>query len=492
MAEALHPPGAAAAGATLAGRPLREGMLLALGAAALVLLLAVCVGDPTPGNRSLLIVLLGVPLGIGALARPDLGFLGLASSSVFLLAIAAFDGRSLTSLDVLFPPVLIATYLGTAAGQARARAARRRGAAQEAIAGAGRRLTRATVVFYALAVLSLASTVWLGHVRGAAESAISLARAFEGLLLFPLAMIWLRDERDLRRMLGVLVATLPVMTIVNAFAVAGGGVKRAGITWYVNEFPLSVADPNEAGTAMVMLWAIILALRSEKPTRRSLLGLGLVLVMLVLAQTRSGLLAWGTFGLLTIRRARWRQVVLGVLCLALLIPFVPDEYWGRMWRTLVYERGSFEAYTTYIRLFGWQAAVQMFLDHPLVGVGYLGYRHFAPQYNQFGLMFDSTESYYLEVATGMGVVGLVALAILLRRLLAIGGTVRKAVAPGTLAWHLAGNHTPLIAGLLVANLTGSNFVGMLGLGQLALWCALVLRAGQVAAAGAEVPPEPRA
>jgi hypothetical protein len=35
--------------------------------------------------------------------------------------------------------------------------------------------------------------------------------------------------------------------------------------------------------------------------------------------------------------------------------------------------------------------------------------------------------------------------------------------------------------LLVANLTADNFVGMLGLAQVALWCALLIRAGHLSA-----------
>ena len=45
---------------------------------------------------------------------------------------------------------------------------------------------------------------------------------------------------------------------------------------------------------------------------------------------------------------------------------------------------------------------------------------------------------------------------------------------------LARFNTPLLIGLLVVNVTGDNFIGMVGLGQLALWSAMLVRAGHLA------------
>jgi hypothetical protein len=38
-------------------------------------------------------------------------------------------------------------------------------------------------------------------------------------------------------------------------------------------------------------------------------------------------------------------------------------------------------------------------------------------------------------------------------------------------------HAPLMLGLLVANMTGDNFVGLVGLAQVAMWTAVMVRAG---------------
>jgi hypothetical protein len=51
---------------------------------------------------------------------------------------------------------------------------------------------------------------------------------------------------------------------------------------------------------------------------------------------------------------------------------------------------------------------------------------------------------------------------------------------GTFGRELARRHRPLILGLLAANLTGDNFVGMVALAQLSVWCALLIRSGRLA------------
>jgi hypothetical protein len=82
----------------------------------------------------------------------------------------------------------------------------------------------------------------------------------------------------------------------------------------------------------------------------------------------------------------------------------------------------------------------------------------------------------------MGLVGLVAIAIVVMRLFRLGREIGRAAPEGTLASHMARIHGPLVFALLVANLTGDNFLGLVSLAQLALWCAVLVSAGHVAVA----------
>jgi O-antigen ligase len=208
-----------------------------------------------------------------------------------------------------------------------------------------------------------------------------------------------------------------------------------------------------------------------------------VLAMLPLTQSRSGLLAFATFTLLTVRHLRWRWLLGALVMLLLALPLVPPEYWERLRRSLTFKQGSFEVFSFLVRIYGFRAAWLVFLDNPLIGVGYLGYRFVSSQYNDLRLVLGTAENFVLETLAGLGLIGLGVVIAALRRLYALG-TVALGVTPArTLGHELARRHAPLLTAILVANMTGNTFVGLVGVGQLALWCALLVRSGHLAAPG---------
>jgi O-antigen ligase len=177
-------------------------------------------------------------------------------------------------------------------------------------------------------------------------------------------------------------------------------------------------------------------------------------------------------------RWRWRTVLRSAAIAALALPAVPSYYWERMGRTLAPTRSSFETYGSFIRLYGWQAALRAFQDHPLFGVGYLGFRFISDRYNDFRLVVGA-EDYYLEIAVGMGICGLILLGVVIHALLTLDRPVRASAPEGSFGHELARRHRPLMLALMAANLTGDNFMGMVGLAQLAIWCALLIRSGHL-------------
>jgi O-antigen ligase len=153
-----------------------------------------------------------------------------------------------------------------------------------------------------------------------------------------------------------------------------------------------------------------------------------------------------------------------------------------MTRSLSVERGSFEALSLFQRVFGWRAAWHVFLDHPWIGVGYLGFRFVSHAYNELQLVITTVENYYFEILVSLGVVGLAMLVVVLLALFGIGRAVGRVAPPGTLAYHMARYHAPLVLGLLVANLTGNNFMGMVAVAQVAMWTAVLVQSGHAALA----------
>jgi O-antigen ligase len=270
------------------------------------------------------------------------------------------------------------------------------------------------------------------------------------------------------------------LVVVNLVAVFGLGAARAGIVWTVNDLVEPVAGPNEAAVGLLVLWALLGARHALRPSWGQRAMMALILFMLALTQSRSGLLAFATFLVLSLRRFRWRWLLGVAIVLSLLPLTVPAAYWERLMRSFTFERGSFEVFGLLVRLYDFQAAWRVFVDHPLTGVGYLGYRFVSAGYNELGLVLNTAENYFLETLVGLGVVGFAALLLMLQRLYALGNAVQGTAPSGTLAHELARRHVPLLTALLVANMTGDVFVGLVPLGQLALWAALLVRAGHLA------------
>ena len=411
---------------------------------------------------------------------PFPSLLVLIGSTILLVVMRLIGLRSINLLDIFMPPLLIASVLGGA--RRAARTDLEAGSAHEELLRAERGLTRWVVVFYAIATLSLVRLATLAGVGAALDSSLYLIRAFQGLLFYPLCIWWLRTPERVDHAWRAIVVAGIALAIVNLVGVAFWGVERAGMTFFLNNWDAPLSTPNEAGTASLIVGAVLLVRHAMRRSAKNLLLLALMLLLLGLTQSRSGILAWITFGLFTLRWLRPAWIASGVLTIASLLPLLPASFWSRMTRSIAMERGSFEAYSILVRIYGWRAAWNVVLDHPWLGVGYLGFRFVSPAYNHYGVFLITVENYYYEVLVSMGIVGLAALAVVIVKLYQLGRVVGRVASPGSLAHHMSRFHAPLVTGLLVANLTADNFMGMVGLAQLAVWSAVLVRSGHAALA----------
>ena len=250
------------------------------------------------------------------------------------------------------------------------------------------------------------------------------------------------------------------------------------MTWLVNFPDWPMTSPNEAAVTLLPIWALLSALpEGARRPWHAALRFGL-LVVLIMTQSRSGLVAWSLYLMMSVNWGRWRTLAITLVLLAGAALFVPATYWERLAHTASLRGGSFDAYSSIMRFYSWQSALKSFAHHPILGVGYLGFRFISADYNDLHA-FVGTESYYFEIAAGMGIIGLVLLARAIAALFRLGSTVLRNTPSGTFGHRLAQRHAPLIVALLAANITGDNFVGMVGLGQLAIWCAILVRSGHL-------------
>jgi O-antigen ligase len=446
-------------------------------------------GQGTRGTLVPLGAIVGLAAIVAALVRPFSGYLVLAASSVMLILVLLPTGHGVNLFDLLLPAVLIASVCGVARNETLRREAWEQSEAQRSVLRDRRRFARAAIAFFALAFVSVIPMVLDGRTTYATDSIFSLVRATQGLALFPLGLWLLRDERRVRQTMDAMLTAMVVLLAVNIAYESTVGIQRGGMSWFINNPYWPIADPNECAAGMLLVLAIVLARHAERPHWRYWVLGGLAVAMLILSQSRSGLLAFGTFGLLRLRGVRWGWVALAALVLAMLVPLVPHEYWVRVANTIAFKKGTFETYTSMIRFMTWKTALNVFAHHPIFGVGYLGLESVSTHYNEMQVRVGA-ESYILEMAADLGIVGLALLGTVIAFLIRLGRTIRRRTPPGSLAHAMASMHTALVLSLLTASLTGANFIGFTGLGQLALWTVLMERSARAALRRSPAGPPP--
>lgn len=468
--------------ATIAFRPANRGesWLVAAAIVALALLAGLAAGDRSLEWTLPMAVIGGATVLYLGARWPFTGLLVMLATSILLVAVRAVGNRSLNAIDVLLMPVFLASVFGRARRETSANA--RYGPGHDDIHVAERRFVQLVVVFHGLALLSLVQLGVIVGVHAALDSALLLLRAVQALMFYPLCRWWLnRSDRIDMAWNAVIVggAALATTTVVGLVA---WSVVRPGMTFYLNDPTAPLASPNEAGANALFVAAVLVVRQSMRPDWKNLVLIALMAVVLALTQSRSALLAAFVFGIGMMRGVRPRHILTTVLASASILPLLPVRFWERMGKSLVVERGSFEVMSALQRVYGWRTAWRVFLDHPWTGIGYLGFRFVSNRYNHLRLNLVTVENYFYEILVSMGIVGLVVISIVVVRLFKLGREIGRVAPEGTLASHMARVHGPLILALLAANLTGDNFLGLVSIAQLALWCAVLVSAGHVAVA----------
>src|SRR5262245_2668219 len=195
--------------------------------------------------------------------RPFVTLLAILRSCILLVGVLVTEKRAVNPIDVLMPPVLVASVFGRARREARAHP--ETGAAHDEMTVAERRLTRTVVVFYALAALSLFQLARIAGPGAALDSALLLIRAVQGLLFYPLATWWLRTPERIASAWMALVVAGVAPAVVNIIGVAAWGVKRAGMTLYLNDPAAPISTPNEAGTASLVVAVVLMIRHAMRP-----------------------------------------------------------------------------------------------------------------------------------------------------------------------------------------------------------------------------------
>lgn len=301
-------------------------------------------------------------------------------------------------------------------------------------------------------------------------------------LVFILVVTILQDGVTLRRVVWALLAAVICMATIGVHQQLTGNFESSywGFAKPPSQFSLDgvstprlagpVGDPNFFG--MILLVIVPLAIDRLFSERRRLLkvaaGWALVVsgLAIVFTYSRSALLSLIALlaVLALVRRPRPRHLAVAAVATLLLLPLLPTSYSQRLSElaesvTELTESGTTSEISVRGRLSENLVAVEMFLDHPLIGVGYGNYpTHYLEYSREVGLdprnQNRAPHNLYLEVLSETGIVGFAALALVLGVALASGLRARRLLlqANKTRLARLVEACTLTLVGYLIASL----------------------------------------
>lgn len=256
------------------------------------------------------------------------------------------------------------------------------------------------LLFAAASALSLASVT--GNLSG---QLVGLVKAFGGFTLFFIATQTVRELKDALVVVGAAIATgfvqavQTVIPFVNGSQAVSVDSRASG----------NLVDPNLFAGYLVLVIPLALAIGFSFRHRWTIAptaAVALVLVgALVATLSRSGWLGLviGTFVLwITLVRRRWRiAAVSGVMTVA----FVALGAWGPI-STRLGSSDSGPLQMLSDRTEVWGAAIGMFRDHPLFGVGIDTFQDFYAAYSGRDDGLNHAHNLILNIAAERGILGL--------------------------------------------------------------------------------------
>jgi len=448
-----------------------RALFLFLALLAFVCVLSAAGTDLLPPVAPLFVLLLVVQLL--AVRSPRAAFFVLVANAIFFPVLPVTKARGTNPIDMLIGPALLGSWLWF-----RPRGKRVDRFLKSEIERS--RLVAAALTFYGVAVLSLVAFAISGHPLEAGDSALLLSRSMEASLYFVLATRLLRTEKDLHAVCWAMFAGFLMSVVSNASLFeprTGFDVPRAGAVLVFASPKWYTANPNEEAAACLILWAAALAFPLKRWVR--ILAMLAVSGLLIASQSRSGLLAGAVFVAMLGLQKQWRFLWLLPFAFLAVFPFLPKEWILRVTRTLVLERGSFEAYSSLVRFFTWEASFNTFLAHPILGVGYLCYRWVSSAYNPLAAVLPTAESMYLETAAGTGICGLFALGWIFVAGFRMSRAIKREAPPDSFAHRLAAITPAYLGAVAAGNITGDNLTGIMCVMQFALFFGMLGQAARI-------------
>lgn len=264
------------------------------------------------------------------------------------------------------------------------------------------------IYFYIFLAGSLVSFAFSKDLSISVQTYITYISLF---IFYVCARYFLRDIEEINRVLNYLFfSTLIVFAI---FQVTGFSIKGH------SRLSLGIGDPNEFASFILVLipFALYRVMSSSGFWRFSYwVILICFLFLFIFTFSRGGVL--GFLGIMVVfvfyySIRRLKQILFFILILlAIAYFYIPDDFWFRISTITNPELESEIGESSIkVRIENYQAALRMFLDYPLAGVGLSNFRFNSKNYGTSNELV--THNTYLEILTGGGLLSFIPFSLIL-------------------------------------------------------------------------------
>lgn len=282
-------------------------------------------------------------------------------------------------------------------------------------------------------ILAIDHKLWIGSVE-------TMVRAY---IVFYLIYNSISKKEDLLLAFKVIVLSIFLSSAISFFASFGISAFSVEtlLTVFSQRFAGTIFDPNYFAMAIAasLPLAIVIILR-ERTWLIRIMWIVMVLFLLfsiIISQSRTGIFSTSVIFVYTmyyLGKKRRKEIFVFIIPIAAVIILLPGIFWHRFamfWQSIT--AGVRADISMMHRIELLNSAFDVFTRNPILGVGLNNFWAIAARYTHYPMVCHNT---YLEIASNLGVIGLIPFVLILYKGFSLPGKVMHDSELSDLAWAI--------------------------------------------------------
>lgn len=282
-------------------------------------------------------------------------------------------------------------------------------------------------------IIAIDHKLWIGSVE-------TMVRAY---IVFYLIYNSIFGKEDLLLAFKVIVLSIFLSSVISFFASFGLNAFSVEtlLTVFSQRFAGTIFDPNYFAMAVAasLPLAIVIILR-ERTWLMRIMWIVMILFLIfsiIISQSRTGIFSTAVIFIYTmyyLAKKRRKEIFVFIVPIATVLILLPGIFWHRFamfWQSLTAGVRADMSMMHRIELLN--AAFDVFMRNPIFGVGLNNFSAIAARYTHYPMVCHNT---YLEIASNLGVIGLIAFVLILYKGFSLPGKVMHDSELSDLAWAI--------------------------------------------------------